>query len=469
MLHNQFNYNRVFEIFEKICSIPHGSGNMERISKFCIDFAENLGLEWHTDELHNVIIKKPASVGYENHKSVILQGHLDMVCEKDPEVEIDFDIDPIRMISDGDFISADGTTLGGDDGIAVAMILSIFEDNTLFHPPLEAVFTVDEETGMYGAQGLDTSLLSGKMLINIDSEEEGVLTVGCAGGARVEIALPLSPAPNKKNCYRITVTGLKGGHSGVDIDKGGLNANKVMGELLGSFHDYNIVDLYGGLKDNAIPRESICVIASDFDPSCYAEQFLSSVDKCSDNGLTVTVEETDMSEVAFDDDSIKSLVDLLNSVPNGIIAMDKHLPNLVETSLNLGILTVGDDKARLSFAVRSSVNDAKNELIDRLEGIAVSFGADFETYGHYPPWEYSEDSPLRDVMISTYEEMYDNKPQVVTIHAGLECGVLSSKIQGLDCVSFGPDMFGIHTSRERLTISSVKRTYAYLCNVLTNL
>ncbi len=469
MLYNQINTNRVFEIFEKICSIPHGSGNMEKISSFCIDFADNLGLECHTDELHNVIIKKPATAGFEDHKTVVLQGHLDMVCEKDPEVEIDFNNDPIRTKIDGDFISADGTTLGGDNGIAVAMILSIFEDDSLNHPPIEAVLTVDEETGMYGAQGLDTSLLNGNTLINIDSEEEGVLTVGCAGGARAEIVLPLSPATNNKKCYRITVTGLKGGHSGVDIDKGGLNASKVMGDLLGSFGGYNIVDMFGGLKDNAIPREAVCVIACDTDPSFYAERFMSTVDKRNDVRLTVTVDTVDMLDVAFDDDSTKWLVNLLNSVPNGIISMDRHLPSLVETSLNLGILAIEGNEARLSFSVRSSVNDAKHKLIDRLEGIAKSFGASFETHGHYPPWEYTEDSPLRDTMISTYEEMYNKKPQVVTIHAGLECGVLSSKIQGLDCVSFGPDMFDIHTSRERLSISSVKRTYAYLCNVLSNL
>ncbi len=463
------NNERVFELFEKICSIPHGSGNMEKISKFCTDFAEKLNLEWYTDDLHNVIIKKPASNGYEDHNTVILQGHLDMVCEKDPDVEIDFENDPISTHIDGDFITAEGTTLGGDNGIAVAMILAILESKNLVHPPVEAVFTVDEETGMYGAIGLDTSLLNGKTLINIDSEEEGVLTVGCAGGARAEIALPLFPAHNDKKCYKIIVSGLNGGHSGVDIDKGGLNADKVMGELLGSLDEYNIVSLQGGLKDNAIPRECVCVIATDSDPTEKIEYFLGNVDKGTDDGLTITVEQVELSDTAFDNESSIKLVGLLRAVPNGIISMDKHLSELVETSLNLGILSTENNVAHLSFSLRSSVNSAKNALSDRLKCIADEFGADYETHGHYPPWEFSEKSHLRDVMISTYKDLYNKEPQVVTIHAGLECGVLSDKIKGLDCVSFGPDMFDIHTSRERLSISSVKRTFNYLCNVLSNL
>ena len=463
------NSERVFALFEKICSIPHGSGNMEKISRFCTDFADSHGLEWYSDELHNVIIKKPATYGYEDHNAVILQGHLDMVCEKDSNVDIDFETDPIKTIIDDDFIKAQGTTLGGDNGIAVAMILAILESNSLAHPPIEAVFTVDEETGMYGAIGLDTSLLNGKKLINIDSEEEGVLTVGCAGGARAEISLPLSPTHNTKKCYRILVSGLKGGHSGVDIDKGGLNANKVMGELLSTFDDYNIVSLCGGLKDNAIPRESVCVIATTSDLNSRIQDFLGNIDKGTDLELSVTAEQIELSDTAYDSISSKRLVELLNALPNGIISMDKHLPDLVETSLNLGILATKGDKAYLSFSLRSSLNSAKNAMCDRLKSICDEFSADFETHGHYPPWEYAENSALRDVMISTYLELYNVKPTVVTIHAGLECGVLSDKIKGLDCVSFGPNMYDIHTSRERLSISSVKRTFNYLCNVLSNL
>ncbi len=465
----KLKHKRVLEIFEKICSIPHGSGDMEKISAFCIDFAENIGLECYRDELYNVVIKKSATKGFENSKPVILQGHLDMVCEKDADKSIDFLNDAIDLIVDGDFISADGTTLGGDDGIAVAMILAVLESDSLEHPALEAIFTVDEETGMYGADALDTSLLSGKILINIDSEEEGVLTVGCAGGARVDISLALSPADNIDNCYRIAVSGLNGGHSGVDINRGGLNANKVLGGALKRLKNCKIVDIAGGLKDNAIPREAYCVVALDYDPTEAVRVYYESVSNDYDTDLIITVEKVATALTVFDSDSTNKLVGLLNDLPSGIIAMDKHLPELVETSLNLGMLFISEITAHFTFSVRSSMNAAKNALIKRLEDISGVYGAEFETHGHYPPWEYVENSPLRDIMVKTYNNMFGKNPEVITIHAGLECGMFSSKIDGLDCVSFGPNMFDIHTTRERLSISSVERTYDYLCRVLKNL
>lgn len=461
---------RVFYYFEDICAIPHGSGNTKKISDYCVEFAKNKKLEYIQDNYNNVIIKKPASCGYENHPPVIIQGHLDMVCEKEESIQFDFEKDGLNLATDGSVIYANGTTLGGDDGIAVAMALAILEDKNAIHPPLEVVFTTDEETGMDGAVGLDASVLSSKVLINIDSENEGVLTVSCAGGARADIEIPLSKTSPVGNCYKIVLDGLIGGHSGVEIDKGRLNSNILMGKFLSSLDfDYYICDIHGGLKDNAIPRYSECVIVTNGDLESCAESFVKANKVDTDPDLNITVSSYKSQNTAFDIESSKKIAKYLDEVVNGIISMSQDIKGLVQTSLNLGIMYCKDNSLYTSFALRSSVNEEKISLVNRLEKTAEQFGAKFNTSSHYPAWEYKKDSRLRDTMVKVYNEMYGISPVVEAIHAGLECGLFCDKIEGLDAVSFGPDMESIHTTEEKLYIKSVERTFEYLCKVLENL
>ena len=459
--------NRVFHYFEQICAIPHGSGDTARISDYCVAFAKDHGLWYRQDALNNVIIKKPATVGYEDHPAVILQGHLDMVCEKAPDCPIDFTTDGLDVDVDGDWVFAHGTTLGGDDGIAVAMALAILESDRLSHPPLEVLFTVDEETGMYGAEGLDPTDMEGRLLINVDSEQEGVLTVSCAGGARAEIALPLSYESPSAPAYRITVSGLIGGHSGVEIDKGRLNANVVMGQLLRSL-DCRIAAVNGGQKDNAIPVLCEAVVTCVEDPTAAAEAFAATHRVAGDPDLTITVAPAATDRV-LTADATRRVAEFLATVPNGIRSMSEDIDGLVQTSLNLGILTTDENRLCASFAVRSSRNEEKLALLTELEAVAARFGGTYGSHGHYPAWEYRKDSRLRDVMCRVWQAQTGALPIVMAIHAGLECGLFCEKLAGLDAVSIGPDMQDIHTCRERLSVSSAARIYEYLCAVLKEL
>ncbi|MBR0447531.1 MAG: aminoacyl-histidine dipeptidase [Clostridia bacterium] len=459
--------NRVFYYFEQLCGIPHGSGDTRRISDYCVAFAQERGLWYRQDALNNVIIKKPATPGYEDHPAVILQGHLDMVCEKAPDCPIDFTTDGLDVDVDGDWVFAHGTTLGGDDGIAVAMALAILESDDLPHPSLEVLFTVDEETGMYGAEGLDPSDLDGRILINVDSEEQGVLTVSCAGGARAEILLPLAYTPATETAYRVVVEGLQGGHSGVEIDKGRLNANVVMGTFLNTL-DCCISHIAGGLKDNAIPVRCEAVITCTTDPTEAAAAFAAAHRVAGDPDLTISVE-TAVADEVMDADSTARVIDFLTTVPNGIQAMSADIEGLVQTSLNLGILTTELDSLHASFAVRSSKNEEKTALLAALEAVAHRLGGSYSSHGHYPAWEYRKDSRLRDTMCRVWQEQTGETPVVMAIHAGLECGLFCEKISDLDAVSIGPNMQDIHTCRERLSVSSTARVYDYLCAVLKEL
>ena len=459
---------KVFSFFEDICGIPHGSGDTKKISDYCVAFAKERNLTVFQDEFNNVIIKKPATKGYENHPSVILQGHLDMVCEKLPELDFDFLSDPLNIKTDGEYVFAEGTTLGGDDGIAVAMALSILDSNDIPHPAIEAVFTTDEETGMDGAIGLDTSVLDSRMLINIDSEDEGVLTAGCAGGARAEIELPFSKTETPDKCYKIVLSGLLGGHSGVEIDKGRHNSNKLLALFLSTLPDLRLCSISGGLKDNAIPAQSECIVSASGDFRALADEFLNANFLPSDPNVSITICETEPQAAASLEGS-KRAIDLLCALPNGIISMSEDISYLVETSLNLGILTTEDNKIHASFSVRSAKAKEKATLLEKLEKIANNFGASYSSHSHYPAWEYRKDSPLRDKMCAVFKDMYGKEAEVVIIHAGLECGLFGDKIDGLDAVSIGPDMQDIHTPRERLSIASTKRTYEYLCEILKNL
>lgn len=458
---------RVFEIFEDICKIPHGSENTEQISEFCVDFAHKNGLYCIKDGMNNVIIKKPGYFGYENHPTVILQGHLDMVCQKTNESKIDFLKDGLILKRDADKVFADGTTLGADDGIAVAMILALFEDKNAVHPPLEAVFTVDEEIGMFGADGIDASNLNGKILLNIDSEEEGVFIVSCAGGVRFDVTLPFVTEKVEMPVYELTLSGLKGGHSGMEINKGRYNSNKLLGEFFKTLSgEFCIGKISGGEKENVIANHTVCTVATFDDLNKAAEKFVNEKYNENDADFNIDVKPLGNSAQCMNKTSSLKFVNLLNDFPYGIISMVEGMENMAQTSLNLGVLSTENNKILLRFSLRSSAENELDRLIERLEKTANTYNAEYELSGRYPAWEYRKNSLLRDVMVNVYEEMYGKKPIVSAVHAGLECGIFSNKISGLDVVSFGPDLLNVHTVNESMSISSVKRTYEFLLNVL---
>ena len=457
----------VFAYFEDICNIPHGSGNTKAISDYCVNFAKERGLSYNQDDCNNVIIRKAASKGYESHPTVILQGHLDMVCEKLPECDFNFLTDPLKLCVDGDFISAKGTTLGGDDGIAVALVLAILADNSLKHPPIEAVFTTDEETGMYGAWALDASLLKGRTFINIDSDEMGTLTVSCAGGARTDLTIPVAKESVNAPCFEITISGLCGGHSGTEINKGRLNANKLMGAfLLNVTEPLNILSLNGGEKDNVITSECYCRVSTNADLTAIADAFVEANTIPSEPTLAITISPIAPEKLGFSAEATQKVISFVCELPFGVQKMSEDIEGLVETSLNLGVLKTDSDALRAGVSVRSSVASGKQALLQTLCNITEKYGGTFACYGDYPEWEYRKDSPLREKMVAIYRGLFGNEPQVTAIHAGLECGIFASQLQGFDGISVGPDLFDIHTPRERLSISSVGLLYHYLLKTL---
>ncbi len=467
----------VFGYFEKLCSMPHGSGNTKIISDYLVSFAREQGIRYIQDGLNNVIFFQEGTCGYEDHAPVILQGHMDMVCEKDADCPIDMEKEGLDVTHDGQCVFAKGTTLGGDNCIAVAYALALLADRSIPHPPLEVIITVDEETGMFGAAGIDLSMLKGRTMINLDSEDEGIFTVSCAGGARGTITLPVQRRAVYGPCVRLTVEGLQGGHSGVEIHKNRANANKIMGELLSRVQKLMplcITKLVGGAKDNAIPRscevtmvamgmypERINEVAAQLEAE-IREQFdepevkISGFDVDALGGNALTTEDT------------AKVIALLCAAPNGVQSWSRDIEGLVQTSLNLGVVRL-DEELKMTFAVRSSVNAEKRELLDKLAELAKFYDAGYSEVGDYPAWEYKKDSGLRDTMVRLYSGLYGKEPQVVAIHAGLECGLLSEKLPGLDCVSIGPDMHDIHTSREKLEIASTRRTWEFLLQILKNL
>lgn len=471
---------RVFYYFEEITKIPHGSFHTKEISDYLVNFAEAHGLEVLQDSSNNVVIKKNASEGYENAPVVILQGHCDMVCEKTPDSTHDFLKDPLKLQIEGDFITAKDTTLGGDDGIAVAYALAILEDNTLKHPPLEVVITTDEEVGLLGAGALDTGCLSGRYLINMDSEEEGILWVGCAGGLTAKAEIPVRYEEIEGNLYEVTIDGLKGGHSGGEIDKIRANANKLMGRflhLLGEKMAYALVNLQGGLKDNAIPRSSKALLTAEerdegllFETAGLLEENLRTEYSGSDEEISIHVKPVGASAVrALHPVSREKIVFFLTYMPYGVEKMSGNIEGLVETSANPGIMKLAEEAFTVTFSVRSSVKSGKEELAGRIQYLTEFLGGEFSKDGDYPAWEYKKDSVLREIMRKTYVEVLGEEPLVKAIHAGLECGLFYEKMPGLDCVSFGPNMKDIHTTEEMLSISSTERMYRFLLKVLENI
>ena len=467
----------VFGYFEKICSIPHGSKNTKLISDYLVEFAKEHELAYIQDEHNNVILFQEGTCGMENHAPVIIQGHMDMVCEKDEDCPIDMATEGLDVTHDGHSVYARGTTLGGDDGIAVAYALAILADKSIPHPPLGVIITVDEEIGMLGADAIDLSMLKGRTLLNIDSEEEGIFTVSCAGGCRATLTMNVERRAVYGPCVRLAVDGLQGGHSGVEIHKNRANAAKVMGEFMSRIQNLMplcLTSFSGGSKDNAIPRScqaTLVAMGSHIDRiNGIAEQLQAEIRE-QYNEPEATVQAFDVDALggnALTTQSTANVISLLCSVPNGVQAMSQDIPGLVQTSLNLGIAKLGD-RFSLTFSVRSSVNAEKVELLEKLKGIIEMHNGSYSTMGDYPAWEYKKDSNLRDTMVKIYTEMFRKEPEVVAIHAGLECGLLSEKLPGLDCVSIGPQMHDIHTSREKLEIASTERTWNFLLEILKNL
>ncbi len=468
---------RVLHYFEEICKIPHGSGDTKRISDYCADFAIKHGLRFVQDELNDIIIFKDATKGFENHEPVIIQGHLDMVCEKESNVDFDFTTDSLNIEIEGDFISAKGTTLGGDDGIAIAYALALLESDTIEHPPIEAVFTVDEETGMFGAAGIDTSVLKGKRLLNIDSEEEGVLLVSCAGGLRQDLQLPVTKEAREGVQFKITVGGLTGGHSGTEIDKGRANASIELAKVLRRIRevsDFGIKTMAGGLKDNAIPREAEAVIVTNPRKTQLIgisvgemEKILKLRYKDTDPDIFIKAEVIGDGEFEVtDDESTVNILSIMSEVPNGIQKMSEDIEGLVQTSLNMGIMELYEDALSLRFALRSSVNKEKQELSAKLDSIINKYNGTSEYEGDYPAWEFRKGSKLTEIIAEEYERLYKDKLLIQSIHAGLECGMFCGKIPDLDCVSFGPNIYDIHTPKERMSLSSVERVWELLKAIL---
>ncbi len=467
--YRNLEYGSVFKYFKEICAIPHGSGNMKQISNYCVNFAKKTGLKYRQDTLGNVLIKKEATPGYQNHAPVLLQGHLDMVCEKDPNTSFDFMRDGLQIDMQDDNIFAHGTTLGGDNGIAVAMCLALLEAKDIEHPPLEVLFTVDEEIGLLGAEGLDCSDIHARRMINLDSEDEGIFTVSCAGGAGAVLRMPLESDQNTLPCYKVTISGLQGGHSGVEIDKGRLNANIIAGEFLSQIGEYRLISINGGQKDNAIPPHAEIILATECDVFAAASAFESKTKIPTDPDLKLNVEHISQQDTAYSAKASKSVAEFLTTVPNGIIAMSENIPGLVETSLNLGILKTEENILSASFGVRSSVNEDKQALLNKLQAFSSTFGGTAEFGAFYPAWEFKKDSVLQKTMCKVWQECFNKKPKIEAIHAGLECGFFCEKIEDLDAVSIGPNMSGIHTYREKLSISSTQRIYKFLIAVLKQL
>lgn len=464
--------NKVFKYFEELCKIPRGSGDMERISTYCVDFAKSRGLEVIKDEANNVIIRKGATKGYEHCDTIILQGHLDMVCQKADGIEKDFLNDGIEAFVDGDFVTAKGTTLGADNGIAVAIALAILDSDDLCHPPLEALFTTDEEIGLIGATKLDGSNIKGNKMINIDAEEPRTITVSCAGGSDFKMILPVSRKKASGELLNIVIKGLKGGHSGIEINNFRTNANILMGRIL-NFIDgicnMEIVSVDGGDKGNAIPNSCVAKLVVDKDIEAEVNNYIEIIKN------EIISREPDFTvglsfEGASEQDVIEQkdkLIFALTNVPNGVLDMSAEIKGLVETSLNLGILKTMQDKILMQFALRSNKQTSLYYLEERLKVFSKFTGAEVETSGHYPPWEYKKDSKVREDFIKVFNE-FGIQPKIEAIHAGLECGVLSSKIKDLDCIAIGPLCLGAHTVEERVSISSTEETYNLIVKYLEN-
>lgn len=494
----KYQPQKVFHYFEQICRIPHPSYHCESISNYLMDFAKAHGLEAYQDQFYNVIIIKEASAGKEELEPIMIQGHMDMVTVKDDGIRIDMQKEGLQLAIDGDYIYAKGTSLGGDDGIAIAYGLALLDDDTLSLPRIELVVTTEEEVGMEGATGIDLFVCRANRMLNLDSEDEGEFVVACAGGMRVHADMEAGeklPLTENELLYCIEVGGLAGGHSGTEIIRHSANACKVIGSVLHGLWamdcPFMMMDLEGGTKDNAIPIYAKALIAvskerkdqikanidklhEDFrkqygatDPDGYVK--CSEVEPADRNDTQSCLRNTKKEILLFSKERTRQIIDFLCEIPNGVQSMCTEMPELPQTSLNLGIMKGEADGIHFDFSLRSSVSAEKKELCDKVCEIIDKYEGTYELGGDYPAWEYKADSALREHLVRVYEKQYGKLPEVLSIHAGLECGILASKKPGLDCVSVGPDILDIHTTRERLSISSVQRVWKFLVEALETL
>lgn len=445
----------VFEYFEEISNIPRGSGNEKEISDYLLNFGKSLGLESIQDKALNVIIKKPGTKGYENAPTVIIQGHMDMVCEKNNSVEHDFEKDPLKLRIVDDYIYATDTTLGADNGIAVAYAMAILASNDIPHPPIEVLITTDEETGMSGAMAIDKENIDGKILINLDNEEEGYLLISCAGGVRSTGTINIEKQDIKdKALIKINISGLKGGHSGMDIIKERGNSNKILGRVLKGLSrevKFNIISLNGGSKNNAIPREAEAIISTSINDEETVmnviknwNDIIASELRAQDPGVKIEGSiASENLEKEFTDESTSKVLDLLYLYPNGINSKSVDIDGLVESSTNLGVLTTNDTTVEFDSAIRSSVPSLKEEIVLRSKTIVELLGGEFTTTSDYPAWQYNPDSQIREICQRVHKELYGKEAEIVAIHAGVECGLFNEKLGNLDMISFGPNLYEI--------------------------
>lgn len=461
---------RVFHFFEEISAIPRGTFNMKQISDYCVDFAKKRNLDVIQDEFYNIIIKKNGTAGYEKSEPVIIQGHLDMVCEKTEGSNHDFAKDGLELMVEDGFVKAKETTLGADNGIAIAYALAVLDSSDLSHPPIEAVFTVDEEVGMDGAALIDLTPLRGNLLLNIDSEEEGTILAGCAGGFRQTLTLPLQMESRTGAAAVIEIKGLRGGHSGADIDQQRGNANKLMARLLHHLSlelDLTLIRVNGGTKDNVIATACRAEVMVS-DPAALIrlvdetkEVWLTEFEGAEPN-LSVSAESRFDTVQAMTKECSDRVIHFLVSSPYGVQAMIRSLRDKVETSLNMGVLETGENDLKVIFLVRSSVESKMKAMEEILTGWARQLQAESKVTGKYPAWTYKPDSRLRLLASEVFQELFDQEPVITTIHAGLECGLLSGKRPALDCISFGPDIADAHSVYERLDIDSTMRTWEFI-------
>lgn len=464
---------KVFKYFEEICNIPHGSYHTDKIADYAENFAKQHKLEYTRDAHNNIVIYKKASADYKGDSTVIIQGHLDMVCAKDEETEIDFEKQGVNISHNDKYIFANGTTLGGDDGIAIAMALAVLDSDKITHPNLECVFTTDEEVGMLGASAMNMSKLKGKYMLNIDSEDEGEFTVSCAGGETLVAEFELKENQKQySECIDISVNGLLGGHSGVEIDKGRANAIILMGKLLDKITqstDSALVEITGGQKDNAIPFECYASINTNNTSKVFEiiDEYKNKIInryKGIERAINICAEKS-----AIKTSCDCNIIQFLSNVTNGVKSMSGDIENLVQTSSNLGIIRKEENKIITTFSLRSSVEKEKKELHNEIKSLAESYGAKVSSFGEYPAWEYKQNSRLQQLCKDIYKKQYKKDAKTVAIHAGLECGIFCGKIPNLDCISFGPNILNIHTSKERLDIASVQRVYIFLLELLSQL
>lgn len=471
----------VWNHFEEICKYPRPSKKEEKIAEYIVSVGKRLGLQTERDKFGNILIRKPATPGYENRKTVALQGHIDMVCEKNRDVEHDFDNDPIQPYIDGEWVKAKGTTLGADNGIGVATALAILESKDVEHGPLEALFTLDEETGLTGASSLKKGWLKADILINLDSEELGTLFIGCSGGKNTaaKFKAKLEKAPRNYATLELKVAGLKGGHSGLEIHVGLGNAVKILNRALWTYNQANklrIAEINGGNKHNAIPREAFAVVLV---PKADEKKFKKFVSKYNDTvkaeyaatepNLLVSVEKFSTAEKVLDEKTQKHLLNALYAVPHGVIKMSKEVPGLVETSTNLAVIETSGKNINIVTSQRSPVASENEDIANMVTAVFNLAGAEV-TYGDgYPGWAPDINSDILKVFKSTFNQMYGKDPEVTAIHAGLECGIIKEKYPSMDMISFGPTMFGVHSPDERLKIDTVPEFYNQLVNVLKNI